>query len=120
MSNLGLYQTMTKVAKKFGGPLGLAVTTAVGGYVVIRIGEAGTKKIVKTVKNYIRDKKVINSEYITVSKDGKSNEGLIFSMGDKYRALEKDGDAVLIEKKNDSNNPYFVSAEFLKSISDYK
>lgn len=120
MSNLGLYQTMTKAAKKVGGPLGLMIITAFGGYIVIRFGEAGTKKVVKTVKKYIRNKKEINSEYIVVAKQGKSNEGLSFAVGDKYRVLEKDGEAVLIEKFNDNNNPYFVSAEFLKSISNYK
>ena len=47
----------------------------------------------------------------------KSNEGLAFSVGDQYRILELDGDAALIEKIGDKNNPYFVSAKFLNSIS---
>ena len=41
-------------------------------------------------------------------------------MGDKFKVLESDGDAVLIEKIGDLTNPYFVSAELLKDISDYK
>lgn len=120
MSNLGLYQTMTTVAKKLGGPIGFVATTAIGGYIVIRTGEAGTKKIIKTVKKYIKDKKTENIGCIVVHTDGTSNEGLVFKNGDKYRVLERDKDAILIEKLGDDNNPYFVSADFLSSISEFK
>ena len=41
MSNLGLYQIMTKYAKKMGGPLQFLGAVAVGGYIVIRAVEAG-------------------------------------------------------------------------------
>jgi hypothetical protein len=56
----------------------------------------------------------------TVTTEGQSNEGLDFKIGDQFKVLEVDGDAELIEKLGDNNNPYFVSAEFLKSISDYE
>ena len=120
MSNLGLYQTMTTVAKKLGGPIGFVVTTAIGGYIIIRTGEAGTKKIIKTVKKYMKDNKTENIVCIDVHTDGTSNEGLTFKVGDKYRVIERDKDAVLIEKLGDDNNPYFVSADFLSSISEFK
>ena len=55
-----------------------------------------------------------------VDKQGVSNEGMILESGDSFNVLESDGDAVLIEKIGDSNNPYFVSSELLKEISDYK
>ena len=38
----------------------------------------------------------------------------------QFKVLERDGDAALIEIMNDENNPYFISAKFLSSISDYK
>ena len=34
--------------------------------------------------------------------------------------LETDKDAVLIEKLDDDDNPYFVSEELLTNISNYK
>ena len=49
-----------------------------------------------------------------------SNEGLEFKIGDQFRVLESDKDAILIEKIGDNNNPYFVSAELLKNISDFE
>ena len=55
-----------------------------------------------------------------VHTEGKSNEGLLFSVDDTFKVLEIDGDAALIEKIGDENNPYFVSGCFLESISDYK
>lgn len=51
---------------------------------------------------------------------GKSSEGLTFNVGDSYQVLERDKDAVLIKKTGDTNNPYFVSAELLHSISDFE
>lgn len=45
-----------------------------------------------------------------------SNEGLAFKIGDQFRVLEIDRDAVLIEKIVDNNNPYFVSEELLTNI----
>lgn len=51
---------------------------------------------------------------------GKSSEGLIFNVGDSYQVLERDKDAVLIKKIGDTNNPCFVSAELLYSISDFE
>lgn len=61
-----------------------------------------------------------NSVIYTVISEGESNDGLKFNAGDRFAVLESDGDAVLIEKHSDDNNPYVVSAEFLKTISDYQ
>ncbi len=118
MSNLGLYQTMTTLAKKAGGPLQLGATVAVGGYVVIRTVEAVGRKVIKTVKK--RSKSIALSRTYIVHTQGESNEGLIFNIGDEYRVLEVDKDCVLIEKIGDLNNPYFVSADLLHSISDFE
>lgn len=49
-----------------------------------------------------------------------SNEGLQFVVGEQLRVLEIAGDVVLIEKIGDTDNPYFVSADLLRSISDYE
>ena len=40
-------------------------------------------------------------------------------VGDEYRVLECDGDAILIEVLGDPGSPYFVSSKFLRSVSDF-
>ena len=117
VSNLGWYQIITTAAKKVGGPknlIGLIFGTIVGGGVVA--GVSAIKK--KAVSKFEQKESEIKAAIIhTVKVEGKSNEGLAFSVGDQYRILELDGDAALIEKIGDKNNPYFVSAKFLNSIS---
>ncbi len=121
MSNLGLYQTMTSLAKKAGGPLKLAAYVAVGGYAIIRAGETGVKVAAKQIKKRSNNNKKSKTifEY-TINTKGVSNEGLEFNVGDKFRVLETAEDAILIEKIGAPNNPYFVLYELLQSISDYK
>ncbi|MBE6052743.1 MAG: hypothetical protein E7212_02340 [Clostridium sartagoforme] len=122
MSNLGGYQVITTLAKKVGGPKNLAILTAASGYLFIRGVEAGTKICVKKVKKYLKNNE---SEYnytkviYEVTLDGKDKDGLEFNVGDKYRVIESDGEAILIEKIGDSNNPYCVSIDFLERISNF-
>ena len=123
MSNLGFYQTLTTWSKKVGGPVKFVGIVAVGGYIAIRFGEAGIKKGVKTIKNKIIKKDNICANVglvYEVIADGKDSNGLVFRVGDKYKVLECDGDSILIEKMGDANNPYFVSRDFLASISDFR
>ena len=54
-----------------------------------------------------------------VISDGEDGSGLRLSVGDEYRVMECDGDAVQIEVLGDADNPYFVSAEFLRSVSGF-
>ena len=110
---------MTTWAKKMGGPVRLFTAVAVGGYVLGRTVEAGGKQIVKGVKKHIKNKKTTSTEFYVVHTEGTSNEGLHFSINDRFRVLEIAEDAVLIEKIGDSNNPYFVSAALLHSISNF-
>ena len=123
MSNLGKYQTITTLAKKFGGVDSLIAIIALGGafvsYPVLRSIEEVIKSGVNKRKTAKQKKDADTSIMYTVSKEGKSNEGLNFNIGDTFRVLEQDGNAVLIEKIGDANNPYFVAFDFLKSISNY-
>ena len=69
-------------------------------------------------------KRVRNTEkaavIYTVCVEGTSNEGLHFKVGEKFKVLDDDGDAGLVESIGDNNSPYFVSLKYLSSISDYK
>lgn len=122
MSNLGWYQGITTLSKKCGGPLKFMVILAGGGFAAGIVLCKGTEGIISSMKEKakIKKKKEKLLKTYTVSKDGKSNEGLQFRIGETFIVLECDGKAVLIEKIGDDNNPYFVSAELLKEISDYK
>lgn len=122
MSNLGLYQEMTTYAKKVGGPLQFVGILVGSGAVIGGAIATSVNVISKKVKKHIEDKnKRLESEIIyKVTCYGCSNEGLVFDVGDTFRVLESDGDAVLIEKIGNANNPYFVSKKFLNTISDYK
>ena len=125
MSNLGTYQWATTNAKKVGGMGNLLALFTGGGAVITALIALIIKPLKKVItrkkKNTLRktENEGENSTIYTVISEGESNEGLKFNVGDKFMVLESDGDAVLIEKHGDDNNPYFVSAELLKTISDY-
>ena len=120
MSYLGGYQWLTTAAKKVGGPNSLVLIIAGAGAVVYKGGEVAVKHTVKAIKNKKQLPEATITKMYTVTASGMSNEGLEFKIGDQFRVLESDKDAVLLEKIGDNNNPYFVSAELLKNISDYK
>ena len=120
MSNLGMYQMIAVWSKKFGGPANLLIATACAGYVVLRTGEGTVKTIIKRAKRHSQEKKMETAKEHAVNRDCKSDEGLQFSKGDKFKVLEQDGEAVLIEKVGADSNPYFVSAKFLNEISEFK
>lgn len=126
MSNLGGYQVLTTLAKKVGGPDKLVTLLvgggAVAGGIVVKGGEFVVKKGKQAIaksKEKKNDSAIRKDVIYTVERDAESNEGLEFKVGDRFRVLEYDGDAILIELIGNDNNPYFVSGEVLKEISDY-
>lgn len=123
MSNLGAYQKFTTLAKKFGGVekfIGLIVagSTTVGaaGGIGVFIGGSKIAKRLKVKKEASRKK---NDIIYKITAPGESNEGLKFEVGNEFRVLETDGDAILIEKLGDKTNPYFVDKKLLNKISNY-
>lgn len=126
MSNLGDYQKFTTIAKRFGGVknfIGLIVTgsAAIGVVGGITAFEGG-KKIANKIKTHQKSKKNIineNDVIYRISARGESNDGLKFNLGDEFRVLDTDGDAILIEKMGNANNPYFVDKKLLTEISNY-
>ena len=121
MSNLGAYKWITTKSKKVGGPIGLLLLTGAAGAAIYKLGEVGVKKCIKTIKSRQNSKaEELKGKIYLVTAAGVSTEGIIFIAGNQFRVLEKDQDSVLIEKIGDSQNPYFVSAEFLRSISDFE
>jgi hypothetical protein len=120
MGNLGWYQLLTTWAKKVGGPKQLMLLLAAGGYIIIRPVEAGGKKIFKLIKSKTKQKaNKANMKSFIFTENGFGENELLFSKGDRFFVPATHDDAVLIEKENDDNNPYFVSGEWLKEVSDY-
>ena len=118
MSNLGAYQTMTTTAKRLGGPYGLTATVLAIGYVGGKLIEVPIRVAIKHIR---KKKNPRNSEkMIAVTSAGSDGSGLTFSQGDAYRVLYSDIDMALIEKIGDTNNPYMVSLDFLRSVSNYE
>jgi hypothetical protein len=118
MGNLGAYQRMTTVAKKFGGPGRLLGVTLVTGAAVYRSSEAGIKKVALTIKNR-NVPGATKGQVFRATSDGDGGGGLKIRVDDEYRVLECDGDPILIEVLGDPGNPYCVSSEFLRSVSDF-
>ena len=118
MSNLGAYQTETTWCKKVGGVGNMTVILMVLGYGCGKIVEISGRAIAKR----IRAKKESNqqAELIEVTSSGTDSSNLHLNEGDTYRVLYSDGDLVLIEKTGDGNNPYMVSPDFLRSVSNYR
>lgn len=127
MSNLGGYQTIVEWSKKLGGPGKLVVTLltagVVGGVVIVKGGGTIVKKGKQAAAIHKEKKKMESAKaavIYTVNTAKKSNEGLELKGGDQFRVLAVDDNAVMIELMGNDNNPYFVDAKLLRSISDYE
>ncbi len=118
MSNLGAYQTMTTISKKVGGPYNLAGILVGAG---VAFGVVATNGA-RFISDKVKEKKKIGRKDIveyTVFKEATTNEGIKLKKGYKFNVLERDGDAVLVNILDIDNNPYFVSLNLLKSVSNY-
>ena len=121
MGNLGWYQLITTWSKKVGGPRTFLLLVAAGGYTIVRSVEAGGKKVYRLVKDKRKSgTPKSNLESFIFTENGIGENGLSFSKGDKFFIVAIHDDAILIEKENDDNNPYFVSAKWLQTLSNYE
>ena len=120
MGNLGMYQRMTTWSKILGGPVKFMIFLCCSGAVVAApIAYSFGLKKGKEEKRKV-DK---NNEFpavFMVKKTGVSNEGVEFRVGDRFRVIGRDMESVLIEIIGNDNNPYFVHADFLEQISDFR
>ena len=134
VGNLGGYQLITMAIKRLGGPtkaavkVGSAFTALLGGAYVL--GEKnGEKKAIAKMRGQAKGVKLVpvdmgpsksnpSADYL-VAKDATSSDGTSFATGDKLRVMDSDGDAVMVERIGDENSPYWVSRDFLESISGH-
>ncbi len=108
---------MTTVSKKVGGPKALVGFTMTGGYILFRAAEEGVKRGAKSIKERRAPCPTLGMVF-QVTTDG-DDTGVQVRVGDEYRVLESDGEAILIEVLDDPNSPCFVSSSFLRSVSEF-
>lgn len=114
--NLGLYLWLTRIAKRFGGPVGLLLTVLAAG---VLIGIGLEKAIAAIVKAIRKEKKNLESEPVyTVSQDAVSEDGMSFSIGNQFRVMIRDGEFALVERLGDGEHR-ILPVSFLAGISDY-
>lgn len=121
MNNLGMYQNITKWSKKLGGPVNFIAVVAAGGYVVGKCAEFVVKQGSRIVGKTAEKKQTTSkNDWVYTSRAaGWCDDEVVVSVGDKFRVLGRDGEAVLIELIGKPDNPYFVSDTWLRTISDY-
>ena len=122
MGNLGAYQWMTTTAKKVGGPVNFMLLIAGAGAVTYKTVETGVVCTAKGIKKLLESKQysvIADEKVYIITSDEDTSKVVKFKIGDQFKVLESDGDAVLVEKIGDKNNPYFISAEMLRKISNY-
>lgn len=120
-SNLGMYKVMTILAKKVGGPVPLAAITMGIGYVGGTAIKVTADKVISRVKKSIAENEPVDSETIyTVSVTSQFEDEVSFTEGDCFRIVAKDEDALIIEIIGAERNPYLVSEDWLKAVSNYE
>lgn len=82
-----------------------------------RLDEAGGKRIYRKLKERGAPCTTKGAVF-KVTTDGEDG-GLNLHTGDEFRVLECDGAAILVEVLGDADNPYFISADFLRTVSDF-
>lgn len=133
MSNLGGYQTITTLIKRVGGPENaMKLAVAAGGLLLVAGGAAhsGIQKATPALKNKAEQlfekwrgragaTDELAGSVCTVTAAAESDQGVSFNVGDTFRVLERDADAVLIELIGNDDNPWVISADLLMEISDF-
>ena len=125
MSNLGDYQRIVELIKKVGGPaaakryamLGAAGLVAIGGLAHKGIQTAGP--LVRNRLDSLKQHHELSGATYVVHSAATDEQGLELLPGAKFRVLERDDDAVLIEVVGRDDNPWVVSAKLLERISDF-
>lgn len=119
MSNLGLYQVLTKAAKKVGGVKNLVALIGAAGYVTGKFVEFGAKGIHKISASRKTELSQPKTTYF-ISEDSDFENGLLLHIGDEFSVIAEDGETTIIEVVGNSENPYAVSTQLLIANSGYK
>lgn len=122
MSNLGPYKTLVTVAKNVGGPKVLAGLMIGGGAAAGAVARPSLDKALKSVRRKLKKN---NGPYppakncFDVIHDGVDGSGLKLHVGGKYQVLESVEERVHIAVIDDPGGPYWVTREFLGTVSEF-
>ena len=119
IGNLGDYQRLSMAAKAVGGPKNLFLLVSGASAVVATATGLSVKNAIDNYKQNKKLQKEAESLYFTVSSSGTDNQGLSLNRGDKFRVLDRNKDIILIDVWDRNDNPFYVSADFLRDISDF-
>lgn len=123
VGNLGNYQRMVQLAKATNGPVALGIYVLAGGFLVgAAVGptiKKGANKAYQSAKLKVRASRSAKLGTYIVVTEANAGMGLRLRVGDEFRVLEQDGDAVLVEVCGNAENPHVVSAKLLEEISDF-
>ena len=125
MAKFNDYPKMAHIAKLFGGPksfiailvsTGLLVGGAVGSFVTYQvIKKKYSSKIPMDLKKEIKTEKEIN-RLLEENKDPQ----ILFNVDDEIEVLEDRGDILLVKRKGESNDSYYISKEMFKNMTNKK
>ena len=117
MNNLGFYKTIVVFIKRVGGPQ--KFIRLVSCVLCSLVGASGTVGFFGG-RAFQKRKAGIDNEQQTPLRvcNTLHNEELTLNNGDKIRIIARDGDAIIIEKIGDTNNPYVISSDDLNRLTD--
>lgn len=125
VGNLGDYQRIVELIKKVGGPTAAKAYAAVVAAGLMAAGgfaHKGYQAAAPGVKDWWASRQqghdVPGVSYV-VTTAAIDDQGLVLDVGDEFRVLTSDRDAVMIEVLGRDDNPWMVSARFLARISDF-
>lgn len=119
IGNLGDYQRLSIAAKAVGGPKNLFLLVSGASAVVATTTGLSVKNAIDKYKQNKKLQKEAESLYFTVSSSGTDNQGLSLNRSDKFRVLDRNKDIILIDVLDRNDNPFYVSSDFLRDISDF-
>lgn len=120
MSNLGLYQVVTTLMKRAGGPKKFFAMILGAG----AAGGAAATLAIQKVKSIVEKRMGPNVPLDDIefpyqfTKKGKEGREEVNS-GEKFRVVNNDGEVVFIQKESDPDYYYFLSEKFLMKVSDF-
>ena len=116
-SNLGGYKWMTTTAKKCGGPIPfMAGLVVLGGGIC-----CGVNWTIKRIKCGTGGLPEEAAPYtVTVHTPADIDDAVRLVRGDRLQIWVRDNDSVLVEIVGAADNPRFVSADWLRAISDFE
>lgn len=141
MGNMDPYIDLSVMAKNAGGPealieklsadgftKGMVVTAAVSavlygatkgvGLLMNKYKTQKAEELAATTADAIAKAEARSSFAVETTRE--MQRGLTLTLGDKFRALTRDGDVIMIEVEGRNDNPFFVSGAQLQQISDFK